>query len=154
MTKKKRAVLSLAEDESQDDSSTTADASAPVDDVPVQNANLKLKPKTQPQPAAQTEQAVENQVADAAPAGALNMRWPLKGKVISEFGPKENGLKNEGINIAVPKATSIRAAEGGRCRLCRQRTEGLRQLVLIRHAGGYVTAYAHARNCWSSAVTQ
>ena len=29
----------------------------------------------------------------------LNMRWPLKGKVISEFGPKDNGLKNEGINI-------------------------------------------------------
>jgi murein DD-endopeptidase MepM/ murein hydrolase activator NlpD len=41
------------------------------------------------------------------------MRWPVKGKIISEYGAKPNGLKNEGINIAVPEGTGVRAAESG-----------------------------------------
>jgi murein DD-endopeptidase MepM/ murein hydrolase activator NlpD len=85
------------------------------------------------------------QVLDApADAGALAMRWPVKGKVISGYGAKPNGLKNEGINIAVPEGTSVRAAEGGVVAYAGNELKGYGNLVLIRHAGGYVTAYAHA----------
>ncbi len=90
----------------------------------------------------------ENQVATAAApvdASALSMRWPVKGKVISEFGAKPNGLKNEGINIAVPEGTSIRAAEGGVVAYAGNELKGYGNLILIRHAGGFVTAYAHAK---------
>jgi murein DD-endopeptidase MepM/ murein hydrolase activator NlpD len=84
-------------------------------------------------------------VAEApADAGALAMRWPVKGKVISGYGAKPNGLKNEGINIAVPEGTSVRAAEGGVVAYAGNELKGYGNLVLIRHAGGYVTAYAHA----------
>ncbi|MBL8790088.1 MAG: M23 family metallopeptidase [Rhizobiales bacterium] len=145
-TKKKRAVLSLAEDENQTDDSASADAGTSGDDLPAQTGNLKLKPKAQ---AAAAEPVDEEKVAELpapAPAtGQLNMRWPLKGKVISEFGPKANGLKNEGINIAVPEGTSIRAAEGGVVAYAGNELKGYGNLVLIRHAGGYVTAYAHAK---------
>ncbi|MFT3672084.1 peptidoglycan DD-metalloendopeptidase family protein [Aestuariivirga sp.] len=143
--KKKRAVLSLAEDENQTDDSASADAGTSSNSVPSQTGNLKLKPKAQTEQVADTEATVEKQVADAAPAGSLNMRWPLKGKVISEFGPKDNGLKNEGINIAVPEGTSIRAAESGVVAYAGNELKGYGNLVLIRHAGGYVTAYAHAK---------
>jgi murein DD-endopeptidase MepM/ murein hydrolase activator NlpD len=79
-----------------------------------------------------------------ADASTLAMRWPVKGKVISEFGAKPNGLKNEGINIAVPEGTSIRAAESGVVAYAGNELKGYGNLILVRHAGGYVTAYAHA----------
>ena len=73
------------------------------------------------------------------------MRWPVRGKVISGFGPKANGLKNEGINIAVPEGTSIRAADSGVVAYAGNELKGYGNLVLIRHDNGYVTAYAHAK---------
>lgn len=133
----KRAPLSLAEEE------TDSADNAPVGEEPVQTANLKVKKK--PAPAAEAPAAEEKTMAPAPVAGALNLRWPLKGKVISNFGPKSNGLKNEGINIAVPEGTSVRAAEGGVVAYAGNELKGYGNLVLIRHAGGYVTAYAHAK---------
>ncbi len=76
----------------------------------------------------------------------LAMRWPVRGKVISDFGKKPSGLKNEGINIAVPEGTSIRAAESGVVAYAGNELKGYGNLILIRHAGGYVTAYAHAKS--------
>lgn len=99
----------------------------------------------------------ENQiVADPAPAETEDlaaapgdasmpaMRWPVRGKVISAYGSKPNGLKNEGINIAVPEGTPIRAAENGIVAYAGNELKGYGNLVLIRHDGGWVTAYAHA----------
>jgi murein DD-endopeptidase MepM/ murein hydrolase activator NlpD len=73
------------------------------------------------------------------------MRWPVKGKIISAYGAKPNGLKNEGINIAVPEGTGIRAAESGVVAYAGNELKGYGNLVLIRHEGGWVTAYAHAK---------
>jgi murein DD-endopeptidase MepM/ murein hydrolase activator NlpD len=88
----------------------------------------------------------EPKVETAAPAAqALALRWPVRGKVISEFGPKSGGLKNEGINISVPEGTSIRAAESGVVAYAGNELKGYGNLILIRHDGGYVTAYAHAK---------
>ena len=93
-------------------------------------------------PEAQPEKVAAAQPADNSAAG---MRWPVRGKVISNFGAKPNGLKNEGINISVPEGTSIRAAEGGVVAYAGNELKGYGNLVLIRHEGGYVTAYAHAK---------
>jgi murein DD-endopeptidase MepM/ murein hydrolase activator NlpD len=90
--------------------------------------------KQPPQPAAETI---------ANPTGGA-MRWPVKGKIISEYGAKPNGLKNEGINIAVPEGTGVRAAESGVVAYAGNELKGYGNLVLIRHEGGWVTAYAHA----------
>lgn len=89
---------------------------------------------------------VQQQTAeiDAAPTMG-SMRWPVKGKIISEYGAKPNGLKNEGINIAVPEGTGVRAAESGVVAYAGNELKGYGNLVLIRHEGGWVTAYAHAK---------
>ena len=85
------------------------------------------------------------QITEQAPVdAATGMRWPVRGKVISGFGPKANGLKNEGINIAVPEGTSIRAADSGVVAYAGNELKGYGNLILIRHDNGYVTAYAHA----------
>jgi murein DD-endopeptidase MepM/ murein hydrolase activator NlpD len=74
-----------------------------------------------------------------------SFRWPVKGRVISKFGSKPGGARNEGINIAVPEGTSVRAADGGVVAYAGNELKGYGNLVLIRHDGGWVTAYAHTR---------
>jgi murein DD-endopeptidase MepM/ murein hydrolase activator NlpD len=71
-------------------------------------------------------------------------RWPVHGRVISAFGPKTSGQQNDGINVAVPEGTPIKAAEDGVVAYAGNELKTYGNLVLIRHSNGYVTAYAHA----------
>jgi murein DD-endopeptidase MepM/ murein hydrolase activator NlpD len=77
--------------------------------------------------------------------GSPSFRWPVKGRVIAGFGPKSNGQQNDGINLAVPEGTPIKAAEDGVVAYAGNELKGYGNLVLVRHANGYVTAYAHAK---------
>jgi murein DD-endopeptidase MepM/ murein hydrolase activator NlpD len=77
--------------------------------------------------------------------GALpTFRWPVRGKVITGYGAKTNGKANDGINLAVPEGTPVKAAEDGVVAYSGNELKGYGNLVLVRHANGYVTAYAHA----------
>jgi len=88
---------------------------------------------------------VETPVKAAEATGALpTFRWPVRGKVITSYGAKTNGKANDGINLAVPEGTPIKAAEDGVVAYSGNELKGYGNLVLIRHANGYVTAYAHA----------
>lgn len=69
--------------------------------------------------------------------------WPIRGKVVSTFGPKPGGLHNDGINIAAPMGTPVRAAASGVVAYAGNELRGYGNLLLIRHAQGWVTAYAH-----------
>jgi murein DD-endopeptidase MepM/ murein hydrolase activator NlpD len=77
------------------------------------------------------------------PLSAAKFRWPVKGRIISRFGAKQGAAKNDGINIAVPAGASIKAAENGVVAYAGNELRGYGNLVLIRHADGWVTAYAH-----------
>lgn len=70
--------------------------------------------------------------------------WPTRGRIISGFGPQPAGLHNDGINIAAPRGTPVRAAEAGVVAYAGEGLPGLGKMILIRHADGYVTAYGHA----------
>ena len=71
-------------------------------------------------------------------------RWPVKGRIIAGFGPRPNGGQNDGINLAVPAGTPIKAADDGVVAYAGNELKGYGNLVLIRHANGYVSAYANA----------
>jgi murein DD-endopeptidase MepM/ murein hydrolase activator NlpD len=73
-----------------------------------------------------------------------SFRWPVKGRVIQGFGPKSSGGQNDGINVAVPEGTPIKAAEDGVVAYAGSELKGYGNLVLVRHSNGFVTAYAHA----------
>ena len=79
----------------------------------------------------------------AANKGAPSFRWPVKGRVISNYGSKPNGQQNDGINISVPENTAVKASEDGTVAYAGNELKGYGNLVLVRHAGGFVTAYAH-----------
>ena len=69
--------------------------------------------------------------------------WPLEGRVISGFGSKPGGKHNDGINIAVPIGSEVRASQNGVVAYAGNELRGYGNLVLIRHDGGWMTAYAH-----------
>jgi len=69
--------------------------------------------------------------------------WPVRGQVISSYGPKSGGLYNDGINIAAPRGTPVKAASGGTVAYVGDKLKSYGKLVLIRHPGGMMTAYAH-----------
>lgn len=88
-------------------------------------------------------------VAPAAPAPqpqadtGSGFRWPVRGRVISGFGKKPNGERNDGINLAVPEGTAVKAAEDGTVIYAGNELKSYGNLVLIRHSNGWVSAYAH-----------
>lgn len=111
------------------------------------------KEETQQQAAAEpAPQAQKAAYASAEPQvpssplaiGGTDFRWPVRGRVISGYGAKPNGQTNDGVNISVPEGTEIKAAEGGVVAYAGNELKGFGNLVLIRHAGEWVTAYAHA----------
>lgn len=99
-----------------------------------------------PKPIQQQPQQLVSDNQPAQEAGSLSFRWPVKGRVISNYGSKPGGLRNEGINIAVPEGTDVRSAEAGVVAYAGNELKGYGNLVLIRHEGGWVTAYAHNKD--------
>ena len=102
----------------------------------------KVAAKEAPKPVAaaapaKPEPAATGSVADATPSESF--RWPAKGRVISGYGTSGN----EGINIAVPEGTPVKAAEEGTVAYAGSDVKGYGKLVLVRHANGFVSAYAH-----------
>jgi len=100
---------------------------------------------------AQATAPVEEKAAEpvaAKPAETTSslpsFRWPVRGKVITGYGAKTNGKSNDGINLAVPEGTPVKAAEDGIVAYSGNELKGYGNLVLVRHSNGYVTAYAHA----------
>ena len=79
--------------------------------------------------------------ADAAAAGGPEFRWPARGRIIAGFKGGAGG--NDGINIAVPDGTPVKAAEGGVVAYAGSELKGYGNLVLIKHPNGFVTAYAN-----------
>jgi len=117
---------------------STSDTTAPT-------APQKPAPKTTAPKQTDTEvAAIPPQVEPApAPRGGERFLWPVKGRIISGFGPKKGGLNNDGINIAAPAGTNVIAADSGVVAYAGNELRGFGNLLLIRHADGWVTAYAH-----------
>ena len=69
--------------------------------------------------------------------------WPVNGRVISNYGPKQAGFHNDGVNIGAPLGSSVYASESGVVVHADNKLKGYGNLILIRHQNGWVTAYAH-----------
>jgi murein DD-endopeptidase MepM/ murein hydrolase activator NlpD len=91
------------------------------------------------------ESPVTETVAKATTDATPGFRWPARGRIIAGFGPKANGQQNDGIDVAVPENTPIKAAEDGVVAYAGNELKGYGNLVLVKHPNGYVTAYAHAK---------
>jgi murein DD-endopeptidase MepM/ murein hydrolase activator NlpD len=90
-------------------------------------------------------QETKSVTKQAEAAGHIpTFRWPVRGRIIAGFGPRPNGTENDGINLAVPEGTPIKAADDGVVAYAGNELKGYGNLVLIRHSDGFVSAYANA----------
>ena len=78
----------------------------------------------------------------AEAAASAEFRWPARGHIVQSFGEK-GGVKSDGINIALPEGTPVKAAENGVVAYAGNELKGYGNLVLIRHDNGFVSAYAN-----------
>ncbi|WP_270374901.1 M23 family metallopeptidase [Marinicauda sp. Alg238-R41] len=76
-------------------------------------------------------------------ADAPDFSWPLRGEVLSRFGPQEGGGRKDGWTIAARVGAPVQAAAAGEVVYAGNELQGYGNLVLIRHGGNWVTAYAH-----------
>ncbi len=102
---------------------------------PVQRAETQKTPEAAPTQIAKVE---EQPASDGA-----KFRWPVRGRIISDFGAKPGGGRNEGVNLAVPEGTPVKAADTGSVIYSGNELKGYGNLVLVRHGDGWVSAYAH-----------
>jgi murein DD-endopeptidase MepM/ murein hydrolase activator NlpD len=72
--------------------------------------------------------------------------WPVRGDLLSKFGAAGMGRRNDGVDIGAPAGTQVRAAAVGEVVYAGDQVPGFGNLVLIKHAGGWVSAYAHLAN--------
>jgi murein DD-endopeptidase MepM/ murein hydrolase activator NlpD len=75
-------------------------------------------------------------------AEAPRFVWPVRGRVVAGYGDLGNGRFNDGVNLAVTRGEAVKVAADGVV-LFAQAMRGFGNLVLVRHAGNWLTAYAH-----------
>ena len=122
---------------------STPAVAAPKAPAPIANTKVAA---LEPQPTARIATPAAQASAESAgptSGGPPSFRWPVRGRVIAGFGPKPNGQQNDGINLAIPEGTAVRAAEDGVVAYAGNELKGYGNLILVRHANGFVTAYAH-----------
>ena len=69
--------------------------------------------------------------------------WPVRGKILSNYGAKSSGLFNDGINIGATRGTAVKAAENGVVAYAGNEVKGMGNLIIIQHEDGWMTVYAH-----------
>lgn len=81
-----------------------------------------------------------NGPAPLEPAGD-GLLWPVSGLINSSFGPRGASF-HDGVDIAAEEGTSIAAVERGEV-VYSDQLRGYGNIVIIRHAGGVASVYAH-----------
>jgi murein DD-endopeptidase MepM/ murein hydrolase activator NlpD len=111
-------------------------------------ASLEPDPPVQLAPPLPRERLEASRGAAGREAPALSgdgFVWPVKGKIASAFGSKPNGTRNDGVNIRAAEGTPVVAAENGIVVFAGDEIPGFGQMLLVSHANGFLTAYAHNR---------
>ncbi|MFZ4686274.1 MAG: murein hydrolase activator EnvC family protein, partial [Hyphomonadaceae bacterium] len=121
----------------------TVATTAAVAPKPLPKAPAIVAPSPPPPPA--------QQVKSTPSTASGEFIWPVSGRVLKGYGPGSDGSRNDGINIAAAKGAELRASAGGEVVYAGNELAGFGNLILIRHPGGWVTAYAH---CDTMAVSE
>lgn len=119
--------------------STRVMAQAPAPPQPVSPATEQSPPEAR-HPAFEPQQTLPPTLPAMAGKGFI---WPVKGDLLAEFGPMGKGQHNDGVNIAASRGAPVRAIENGVVAYVGNELKGFGNLLLVKHADGWVSAYAH-----------
>lgn len=90
-----------------------------------------------------SEGTVRLATGEPPPLNGDDFLWPVNGKVIGAFGPIDQWRRRDGIDIAARRGAPVLAAQDGIVAYAGDGIPGYGQMVLLRHAEGYITTYAH-----------
>jgi len=106
---------------------------------------IQAKPSYKPTTVAKAKPRINKKsIPKPPPRASSRFAWPVDGRVISRFGTKRDGLRNDGINIAAKRGSAVKAAENGVVAYSGNELRGFGNMLLVKHSGGWITAYAHA----------
>jgi len=94
-------------------------------------------------PVAPSEAAAPLSDTDISAAAKGRFVWPVRGDIVGKFGPAGVGRRNDGVDIKAAQGSTVAAAAPGEVVYAGNQVPGFGNLVLIKHADGWVTAYAH-----------
>ena len=111
----------------------------PVPDVPAVESS-SLPDEVLPE---RTSPNAESSNALRLSEKGLDFMWPHEGRVLARYGQIGDGRRNDGINIAGRRGDPVRAVADGVVAYAGNEIRGFGNLLLIRHADGWISAYAH-----------
>lgn len=76
--------------------------------------------------------------------GKGDLQWPVRGVLYARFG-KKGGEPHDGIDLAAPAGTPVKTAAEGSV-LYAGEQPGYGKIVIVEHAGGLISLYAHNRD--------
>ena len=119
-----------------------------IDDIITGGEPAATRPSPSPRPPLPRPLSPATGVPSSPPLPMLagntpQFRWPVDGRILSSFGAKPGGRFNDGVNLKASAGAPVRAAGNGVIAYAGDAIPGFGNLVLIKHAGGWVTAYAH-----------
>ena len=119
-----------------------ATAARPATPAAIETPPAVARPAPRPQPVALRQEPRELAPAPVARTGG-KFHWPVEGPILARFGPREGVGRNDGINIGAQVGAPVRAAENGVVVYAGNELRGYGNLLLVRHSGGWTSAYAH-----------
>ena len=124
------------------DSKEVSSQSVIATNVEQENAKT-VKQETIAQPNVKISSNPKKQLPQISGRSSSKFSWPVRGNILSQYGAKNNGLFNDGINIAAALGTAVRAAENGVVAYAGNEVKGMGNLIIIQHSDGWMTVYAH-----------
>lgn len=101
------------------------------------------QPSTKVQDKTKAKPKTKNTSAKIVARSSSKFSWPVRGTILSGYGPKNGGLVNDGINISAPLNTVVKASENGVVAYAGNEVKGMGNLIIIQHSDGWMTVYAH-----------
>lgn len=122
---------------------STNDLKPPYTIVPGQFLIIPKKEKRPVQSRRQTDIETASSMPPPPPLSGDGFIWPVDGDLIGSF--EQNSVKGRsgGVTIAASKGASVRASDSGIVAYAGEALSGYGRMVMLRHAEGYVTLYAH-----------
>lgn len=130
----------------QNTKSTKTETTKTVVKKPVENKKVaQQKNESKPKVSQKNTVNTDSQKAPVkiAARSSSKFSWPVRGTILSGYGPKKDGLVNDGINISAPLGTVVKAAENGVVAYAGNEVKGMGNLIIIQHSDGWMTVYAH-----------
>jgi murein DD-endopeptidase MepM/ murein hydrolase activator NlpD len=107
------------------------------------SAPIAAQPVTPPSTRPIIESSVPPTESEIIASGKGKFAWPVRGEIISNFGVKGTGQRNDGLDIRASQGTPVLSAADGKVAYAGNQVPSFGNLVLVKHADGWVTAYAY-----------